>query len=334
MIRPRTADPFAPLDAQQALHLFDALTWFPAPAGEAARWHRAAQHVAAHTPATEPPSPQACRAVAERVLTASGAGCSGPADDRTALYRAKYHVMTVLYPDAWFTFMNMGYDDGLPPPPALPVTRGSVWESAARLYDLVARQVPLAGRDVLDVGAGRGGGTALVARTHRPRSVVGMDNTAANVEFARRTHREPGLSFHRGEAGLLPYPAAHFDAVLSVESMHCFSDPDRFLTEAVRVLRPGGHLLIADEWHRSAPSPDARAAAAGLRVTGQRDITRDVIRSLDRLPSHAQELPPGRHAGQADAYRRFFTERLARDSGRNLRTGRFGYVMIRAVKQE
>ncbi|WHM37884.1 class I SAM-dependent methyltransferase [Streptomyces sp. BPTC-684] len=335
MNRPPATRPFAPLDAQQTLHLFDALTWFPAPTDEAARWRRAAEHIAAHTPGAQHPSPEVCRAVAERVLAASSldpdpvpASGGGPAE----LYRAKYHVMTVLYPDSWFTFMNMGYDDGLPTPPALPIPPSPVWESAARLYHLTAGQALLADTDVLDVGAGRGGGTALVARAYRPRSIVGLDSTPANVEFARRTHREPGLSFRRGEAEFLPYPDAHFDAVLSVESMHCFTDPDRFLTETARVLRPGGHLLLADEWDRAAPSPGVGAAAAGLQVTGQRDITQDVVRALDLLPSRAQKLRTS-DCGSADTYRRFFTERLARDSGRNLRTGRFGYALISAVKQ-
>jgi ubiquinone/menaquinone biosynthesis C-methylase UbiE len=43
-----------------------------------------------------------------------------------------------------------------------------------------------------------------------------------------------------GDAENLPFPQVSFDAVINVESAHCYGSIERFLAEVHRVLRPGG----------------------------------------------------------------------------------------------
>ncbi|MFD0530481.1 class I SAM-dependent methyltransferase [Kitasatospora arboriphila] len=272
---PEPLDPalLAPLDPEQALHLLDGLTWLPAAGPD--RWRRIADHLAARLPDRPAPAPRDCRDAARALAAALGGptGEGGQPGGAGALYRAKYDLIALLHPDPWFTFLNMGHctagPDG-PDPCADPELPGTGRHGGA-LYDLTAAPAPLEGAAVLDVGCGRGGGTARLARTRRPRTVTGLDASPRNVAFCQRDHTAPGLDFRYGEADRLPHPDASFDAVVSVESVHCFPDAGRFLAEAARVLRPGGHLLLADEWlgrRRARPGPRRRRGRAVRRGGG------------------------------------------------------------------
>jgi SAM-dependent methyltransferase len=163
-----------------------------------------------------------------------------------------------------------------------------------RLYAKVAGAVELRGRDVLDVGCGRGGGTAFVHERFRPASITGLDLAARAVARCQADHAGPGIGFVTGDAERLPFAPASFDVVLTVESSHCYPDMPRFLAEARRVLRPGGHLVLADFRHSRLDdgSRDAlflqedvsrlrrQLAASGLRVVEEEDITANVVQAL------------------------------------------------------
>jgi ubiquinone/menaquinone biosynthesis C-methylase UbiE len=75
--------------------------------------------------------------------------------------------------------------------------------------------------------------------------VVGVDLSAEMVRRARQDH--PGFETRVGSLTALPYPDGSFDGVLSWYST--IHTPDErlgaVLTEVRRVLRPGGHVLVA-----------------------------------------------------------------------------------------
>jgi SAM-dependent methyltransferase len=151
---------------------------------------------------------------------------------------------------------------------------------------------------VLEVGCGRGGGAAFVLDRFRPRRMTGVDLSPKAIARCNAEHARAGLSFIAGDAEALPFADAAFDAVLSVESSHCYPSVPRFLAEASRVLRPGGLLLLADFRHTVLPAgaEDAlmpqedvaclreQIAAAGLRTVEEEDITANVLAAL-RLDS-------------------------------------------------
>lgn len=338
----------APLTLEQGLHLLDSLTWFPE--SEENRWPRVADYVARNVTTAPRPDPSDCEQVARRLITAASAPAgSVPAGqlhgrwlevpDAKALYQMKYDLMALLYPDDWFTFMNMGYQPAQESagasavPPSAPI-QSLVWRYAAQLYDLVAAQTSLRDRDVLEVGCGRGGGAAFVTSNHQPRSFTGVDYSPNNVEFCSRVHGSDRLSFRRGDAERLPFADASFDAVLNIESAHCYPNVDRFFAEVHRVLRPGGHFLFADEWwtiHKH--ELREKVTAAGLRVLDEEDITEGVITALDELPSYVEkllvEMPEG---AQKRAYTRFFNERVCRESAHSYTSGRFVFLRQLAVR--
>ncbi len=98
---------------------------------------------------------------------------------------------------------------------------------------------------VADLGCGTGDLTARLAR--HVRRVVAVDRSAAMLKAARR--RVEGLAnveLHRADLELLPLEGASCDAALLVLALTYVPDPERVLSEAARILRPGGVLAVAD----------------------------------------------------------------------------------------
>jgi SAM-dependent methyltransferase len=152
---------------------------------------------------------------------------------------------------------------------------------AVQLYHRVASPVSWKGRDALEVSCGRGGGAWYAWRSFGPRSLVGLDRTAAAVRFCERAYTAQGLSFRRGDALALPFPVRWVDVVVNVEASLLYEDLGRFLAEVRRVLRPGGHLLFAD-YRKAAKLPALRAAlaASGLEPIEEQDLSDDVAAAL------------------------------------------------------
>lgn len=198
------------------------------------------------------------------------------------LWRYWYEFLASWFRDRQWTFMNYGYRPAHGTPPLALAPEDEPDRSCIQLYHLVASAVDLSAREVLEVGSGRGGGAAFVARTLRPRRMVGVDISPRTVALCRAWHAVPGLSFEVGNAEQLGFADASFDAVLNVESSHCYGDLGAFVREVRRVLRPGGHFLYAD--FRPREDLDAWRAgllAAGLRLRVERDITPGVVAALE-----------------------------------------------------
>lgn len=100
---------------------------------------------------------------------------------------------------------------------------------------------------VLDMGAGAGH-TSLAIAPHVA-SVIGVDVTPQMVGVATQLaaeRRVGNVTFQLGDASALNFPDAAFDAVTSRVSAHHYAEPTRALTEAYRVLKPGGQLFLID----------------------------------------------------------------------------------------
>lgn len=154
--------------------------------------------------------------------------------------------------------------------------------SALQLYHRVASAVDLRDKDVLEVGSGRGGGAAYVAKYLGPRVMHGVDVCAQSAAFCNAYWRRPCLTFSAGDAERLPQSDGSFDAVLNVESSHCYTRMDRFAGHTFRVLRPGGHLLFAD--FRPAGQIGEMLetlTAPGYELVEEEDLTAGVLLALD-----------------------------------------------------
>lgn len=193
-----------------------------------------------------------------------------------------YNTIAEQAPQRDLAFLNEGYAP-LDPDEPVPVLadEDKPFQFQINLYHHVARHVDLHGKDVLEVGSGRGGGSDYVMRHLEPASVIGLDLSDVNVALATRAFGRNGLSFRQGDAEALPLPPDSFDVVVSVESSHLYPHPERFFREAHRVLRPGGHFLFVDLGDRGRMQGLAdQFRGAGFEVLAARDITRNVIESI------------------------------------------------------
>jgi ubiquinone/menaquinone biosynthesis C-methylase UbiE len=113
-----------------------------------------------------------------------------------------------------------------------------------RIMDLVL--AGRAGLDALDVGCGTGFlSLELAARGHR---VTGIDLAPAMLDAARRKAAERGFNirFQEGDAERAPFPAASFDLVISRHVLWTLPHPEAAIDDWIRVLRPGGRLVVID----------------------------------------------------------------------------------------
>ncbi|MEI7914745.1 MAG: class I SAM-dependent methyltransferase [Mycobacteriaceae bacterium] len=98
-----------------------------------------------------------------------------------------------------------------------------------------------AGQDVLEAGCGEGYGADLLAGVAR--RVVAVDYDAATVAHVRA--RYPAVEVIAANLAQLPMPDAGLDVVVNFQVIEHLWDQPQFITECLRVLRPGGSLLIS-----------------------------------------------------------------------------------------
>lgn len=204
---------------------------------------------------------------------------------RRSLFRGLFELLAGKFRDVtWWQYMNYGFaplGEVDKAPELKPEDQADRY--AINLYHHVASQVPVEGREVLEVGCGRGGGSSYIARYLKPARMVGVDISQNAIDFCRKVHDTPNLDYRYGDAEALPFPDGSFDAVVNVESSFCYGSIDGFIAEVARVLRPGGHLLLADiRLANEVAELDAAMARSGLTLVSRRDITENVVEALAR----------------------------------------------------
>ena len=143
-------------------------------------------------------------------------------------------------------FYNFGYWDD---------QAKSQREASEALVDQLVEKIPSKGGRILDVACGPGATTKRLKRSYAPEMITGINISQAQLAEARR--RAPDCRFELMDATQLDFPAKQFDGVICVEAAFHFDTRDRFLREALRVLKPGGSLVIADMLFRDFLKPFA-----------------------------------------------------------------------------
>lgn len=123
-----------------------------------------------------------------------------------------------------------------------------------------------AGETVLDIGCGNG--LWLAAAWREARWAVGLDLSEGMLSAARATV-SPAVAVVRADAQVLPVAPRSFDGALAMHMLYHVADLGAALAEIVRVLRPGGWVLIAT--NRGVPTRSAELYHEAVETaTGER----------------------------------------------------------------
>jgi phosphatidylethanolamine/phosphatidyl-N-methylethanolamine N-methyltransferase len=150
--------------------------------------------------------------------------------------------------------------------PVYDMVFGPVFENARRMAVAASER---AGGRILEVGVGTG---ISLPYYSPPRRVVGIDISERMLAQARRRVVADGLghveSLHVMDAEHLAFPADSFDVVVAQYVVNTVPNPEAALDEFLRVLRPGGELVIINRVGATAGS--RRALEHALQPIAQR----------------------------------------------------------------
>jgi arsenite methyltransferase len=161
---------------------------------------------------------------------------------------------------------------------------------------------------ILDLGCGRGAVLLMAAQHLTTGRAVGIDlwkradQSGNSVEATQRNAIAEGVAdrveLHTGDMMALPFEDNSFDVVVSSLAIHNISGRagrEKAIDEAVRVLRPGGRLMIADI--RGTRHHAAQLARIGMNDVGRRRLGWQFWRggawALTRLVTATKPVPPG-----------------------------------------
>jgi ubiquinone/menaquinone biosynthesis C-methylase UbiE/DNA-binding transcriptional ArsR family regulator len=180
------------------------------------------------------------------------------------------------------------------------------WEKLRSLHvseaDVEAAIVEMAGSGTLgnfiDLGTGTGRILSLLAPYAA--QATGIDQSREMLIVARANLEASGLrhaQVRQADIYALPFPSASADFVTVHQVLHYLDDPRRALTEASRILKPGGRLLIVD----FAPHEfeHLRDQHAHRRLGIASDIMTSWLKRADLMVIEEKTLPPPRSNGPA-----------------------------------
>lgn len=125
-----------------------------------------------------------------------------------------------------------------------PLTSITFRQTNAKIVRLLE---PKQNSSLLDVGCGSGILIKYLLDANRGMKLFGLDITPKMVEVAKRKFaNNPSVEITLGSAVKMPYKDNSFDYVTCASSFHHHPDPLKSAKEMVRVLKPGGKLLILD----------------------------------------------------------------------------------------
>jgi arsenite methyltransferase len=193
------------------------------------------------------------------------------------------------------------------------------------------------GDTVLDLGSGGGIDVLLSAKRVGPTGkAYGLDMTDEMLALARENQRKAGVEnveFLKGEIECIPLPDSSVDVIISNCVINLSADKDRVLSEAFRVLKPGGRFAVSDVVVRGDVPAEVRRSMelwVGCIAGALRDD--DYAAKLSSAGFDSIDIEPTRVYGIEDAQQFLASEGIDLDTIAPQMEGKFMSAFIRAVK--
>ena len=152
----------------------------------------------------------------------------------------------------WRKLIKRLHPEGIPWPGSVFYNALSGTKIFLRHYELVAQDVARCGpaHCLLDIGTGPGRLLVAIRKTLPDTELVGVDISTAMVAQAERNTKtygqDSGIKVGVADANALPFADGTFDRVVSTGSLHHWKTPLQALSEAHRVLKANGYVLLYD----------------------------------------------------------------------------------------
>lgn len=146
----------------------------------------------------------------------------------------------------WGSHVHLGYYES-PRPFWMQSLRVCQERLLEKLIDMA--QIQESPLEILDVGCGIGGSVQWMAQRFPQARVSGITISSKQVERATQLSALSNTHFSEMDAMNLRYADHTFDLVYGIESEPHMPDKERYVQEMLRVLKPGGTLIIAS-WNR------------------------------------------------------------------------------------
>jgi ubiquinone/menaquinone biosynthesis C-methylase UbiE len=131
--------------------------------------------------------------------------------------------------------------------------------------------------NILDVGCGGGRTVSKLAAIATQGKVCGIDHSAESVAMALRTNKQwidmGRVEIRQASVSHLPFPDAAFDVATAVETHFWWPALPTDLREVLRVLKPGGRLILIAEVYKGAAALASKAAERYSMKTGMALLT-------------------------------------------------------------
>jgi SAM-dependent methyltransferase len=211
---------------------------------------------------------------------------------RRFLWQGFYDFICWLYPQVQWKVMNYGYAPFSEQGKLINNLSAEFEEERfpLQLYHYVATSFKenenLKGKNVLEVGSGRGGGLNYISTSLKPQKCIGVDLSLNQVEFCRRAYASnPNIEFFEGDSERLAENPnlrdKQFDLVVNVESSHCYGNFRNFIKGVDKLLKTGGTFAFTD--FRSSgdiEQLEQDLESFGLKIVKKEDITVNVLHAL------------------------------------------------------
>ncbi|HYG19200.1 MAG TPA: class I SAM-dependent methyltransferase [Ohtaekwangia sp.] len=198
--------------------------------------------------------------------------------------KVTYELLAKYIPAEDWHFMNYGYVPAAAEEQPLEIPNDPKTQRySLQMYHYLAAKTDITGKQVLEVGSGRGGGARHLSRHFKPAFYTGLDLAQSAVDLANKLHAAPNLKFIQGSAEAIPLADNSIDVVINVESSHAYGSVEKFLAEVKRVLKPGGLLLLVD-FRNSRENMEifkAQLKATGMEWLSEEDINDNVVRAIE-----------------------------------------------------